>query len=238
MENMQEQPNPAELQKEILAMPEFKLREKLYGFQSSIYILEGNFHDLYVAIQSVVENPEDAQTADYNHSAINDTRIEIGRRLHNFVAAAKSLIDHARRFYRNLYVETNNFPDYITKIQVTFINDPLSEFVKSLREYCVHYKSPVICIRQSFTREGDSFVARRTVYLNVNQTQTDFTWTPSAKKYIAENDREGIDILKVITEYRNKVFEFYEWFQGRQMEIHADELARLRDKEMRFLSTF
>ena len=76
--------------------------------------------------------------------------------LHNFLASASALIDHARKFYREMYESELQMPSYQSKITEAFSNDGLSQFVVGLRQYCLHYRSLII----SFTVSVDNMKER------------------------------------------------------------------------------
>jgi hypothetical protein len=70
---------------------------------------------------------------------------EVGRRLHNVIAAAKSLADHCRNTARALYAESEFLTRYQTKIEETSDKSPVSRFVGDLRNYILHYRgSPIV----------------------------------------------------------------------------------------------
>lgn len=234
MEEPQQQASLGELMDEILAMPEYKLRQQLLSFNTSIYILDQNFAELQMLIDFLVNNPEGhLLTAASNQDRLRQVQIDIIRRLHNFVAAAQSLVDHTRRFYDKLYGSSNLFPDYQAQVNQVFVTDPLSQFVQRLRQYCQHYKAPDIGIEVSVTQSEDGFIETRTIFLPLEDLKDFDGWNAAAKKYM--NGLMGnVDVLEVATNYRNKVMDFYRWFQSRQQEIHAAELARFESKQTEF----
>lgn len=235
MEETPEQENPGQLMFEMMAMPEFKLREQLLGFKTSIYILQVNFKELETLIEFLV-NPSNANAPSVitNPERLPSARAEVTRRLHNFVAAAQSLVDHTRVLYRKLYEGSNRFPDYQSHVEKQFVHDPLAQFVQRLRQYCQHYKSPAIGVNQSFTRAENELIDQRAVYLQPSQLLEFDGWNVAARKYIDSLGGENVDVLAVARAYRDKVTDFYAWFEGRQSEIHAEELNRLDEKEARF----
>jgi hypothetical protein len=156
--------------------------------------------------------------------------LDIIRRLHNFVQSAMALVDHSRNLYNKLYLDTGRFPDYQARVNQDFAKDPLSKFVQDLRRYCHHYKAPNLSIRVTVTQEDGKQIEKKTVELLVEDLNTFPDWTSLAKKYLSSLD-EAVNILEVATVYRNKVLRFYEWFQSRQTEIHAEEFERHREKQ-------
>jgi hypothetical protein len=73
--------------------------------------------------------------------------LEVMCLLHNFVAAAKSLVDHTRVAYRDLYAASGAIPQYQTEVDRRFVNDPLSKFIAGLREMAQHVRLPMVSVQ-------------------------------------------------------------------------------------------
>jgi hypothetical protein len=222
------------LMEELRQMPEYALFVELQGFSASIYTFDRNYQELVDLINFLANNPK----ADALHWLRNRDKLMVAMRdvirlLHNYVAAAMSLIDHTRRLHKRLYSELGNFSDYQTKVNSEFAQDPHAQFVKCLRQYCQHYKAPNLDITTSWN-QGDEKISRSFNLLKEDLISFD-GWSATALKYL-EHANEKISILQIIKEYRDKVIEFYIWFQKRQEEIHADELERFKKKESELLS--
>ena len=86
--------------------------------------------------------------------------IDMLRPVHNFVASAATLIDHARILYNELYKPGNLMPSYPAKIAADFANDGISQFVKDLRNYCLHRRLPVMSGSVSMNlRQGEGEIS-------------------------------------------------------------------------------
>ncbi len=157
---------------------------------------------------------------------------EIIRMTHNFVASAMSLVDHTRIFYKKSYEKNDRFPDYQAKIDDTFTNDNLVQFVHCLRQYCQHYRSPNISVEESWN-QGDQR-PKRSIKLLKRDLNTFSGWNSKAKNYLMGED-EKIDLISVIDIYKDKILNFHSWLRKRQGEIHAAEFKVLRDKEKEVL---
>ena len=67
---------------------------------------------------------------------------DIDHRLHNFLAAVKSLVDHTRVMVQQGYSEASPFRDsYEKRKDATFLS-PRSQFVQKLRDYTLHRRLP------------------------------------------------------------------------------------------------
>ena len=221
------------LMQELQRMPEYELIASLRGFNISIYTFDKNYSALRKLIEFLANDPK-AEPLFWvrNRDKLQNVMREIIRLLHNHVASALSLLDHTRRLHRKLYSEGEKFNDYQVRIDKEFARDPLAQFVKGLRKYCQHYKSPDLAITTSWQKGDES--ATRTVGLFKEDLLTFDGWSAAAKKYL-EAVEEKVDVLEVATAYRDKLLGFYEWFRSRQLDIHSEELKAFRDKETELL---
>ncbi len=217
------------LMQELRDMPEYKLYLQLDELNISIFIFDRNF----IALQSLINFLAEDPRADELHILRNRDKLstamrDVLRHLHNFVAAALSLIDHTRRQYQKLYGEQKQFPEYLNRIREEFTEDPLAQFVKYLRQYCQHYKAPNLAVTTSFKAGMEKPI--RTFNLLKEDLITYDGWNSVSRQYLQLIEREA-NILDIGVQYRKKVIRFYRWFQQRQAEIHADEIQKFRQKE-------
>ena len=219
-----------ELMHELWQMPEYQLYQDLRGLEISIY----TFHRNFTTLDGLLTFLTSDERADFlfivkNHDKLVEVGKEIVCALHNFVAAAQSLIDHTRNLYNKLYLPAQQFPEYQERVITEFAQDSLAQFVKCLRQYCQHYKAPEINVQTTFPQGFEARPTRK-VRLALNDLRTFDGWNATAKKYL-QTVEEAVDIQQVVNEYRNKVMAFYRWVQERQDEIHIDEIKKFRAKE-------
>jgi hypothetical protein len=227
---MSEPESPAELYKAIRATPEWQIRQRLLSFNSTLYIFDTNYKDLMKLVQPHIDEMIPAATRPENVALRTAFRMEIIRRLHNFVAAAQTLIDHSTRIVRKLYAN-DEFPEYKAKVNETFAADPLSYFVRGLRQYCQHYQSPDISFCDTWERREDSMFAISNVIYIPREKLLRFEWHSQAKKYITSQGTDKIDIIDPLTQYHQKVIQFYAWFQQQSQRLNADAMDKLASKE-------
>lgn len=162
---------------------------------------------------------------------------EIARLLHNFVAAALSLVDHTRVLYRQLYEPLGELSDYPSRVNEHFANDPLIQFVIKLRQMTQHYRLPSIENHTEIkdVKNGLAGSVKISLRLKANDLQKFDSWNAAAKKFI---DASGphIDVRDVITRYFAQVSRFYEWFDQRQRELHGIGPDLLRHLSMHGVS--
>lgn len=218
-----------ELGNEIEQLPGYKLYyQDFKGLDISLYIFTRNYTDLSNIISFITTDSRAAIFyAVENRYKLEEFGYDVICRIHNYVAAAKSLVDHTRNLYGKLYEENNLFPEYQERIDIDFKYDPLSIFVQDLRRYCQHYKSPIIMFRTTFDCDSRPI---RTISIPLDDLQAFNDWSAPAKKYL-RTIQEKIDVMEVATAYRDKVIAFHNWFRSRQEEIHTGELKELDDKK-------
>jgi hypothetical protein len=221
---------------ELISMPEFKLRAQIESINIPIYIFDQNYAELKTLLDFFIDNPKSIPlTFQRNRDKLDKVQLDILRRLHNFVEASVTLINHTRNYYNDLYGGSDSFPDYQSKVKTEFENDPLSQFIKGLRQYCQHYYSPNIVVEETFFRNLDgSDAIKKSVVLFKEKLMEFDGWNATAKKYL-EKYAKSIDVLEFVEAYRNKVIEFYTWFLERQKEIHKTELALIQEKTTEYL---
>ncbi len=216
---------------ELLKMPEYKLRQELLGFETSLYIFDVNYTEFKNIVEVLLKDRIKYElVSPRNQDQLRLVQMDILRRLHNFVAAAKSLVDHSRNLNNKLYKKQNSFPEYQERVKLDFAEDPLSQFVQDLREYCQHYRAPSIGLSVSVQPTANGDIEEWTVFLAQKDLRQFDGWNAKAKQYLNEH-KGDINILETIDKYRNKVVDFYKWFLRRQDEIHAEEISRFEAKQ-------
>lgn len=147
---------------------------------------------------------------------------EIARLLHNFVAAALSLIEHTRVVYRQLYEPHNAIDEYLERVTATFAQHPLSQFVIKLRQMVQHYRMPSVVNHTEISGIRNGMAGDVRIQLRLSQAdlrQFD-GWNAPAKRFIDEAG-DSIDLRGVIVGYFRHVSNFYDWFDARQREVHG-----------------
>ena len=119
-----------QLQDELLAMHEYKRLAVIQQFHISLHIFDGNAKELCQLLDAGRTPPSIFQVEAYQR--------EVARSLHNFMAGAFSLVDHARRLYGEGSEYDTRFADYQTEVDNRFTKNPLHRFLQGLRNYCIH----------------------------------------------------------------------------------------------------
>jgi len=119
------------LQEKIIKSSEgYKINLLLGALDSSYYIFDKNYMDLKLILTTSSMPDFMLPMLDYrDRSKLNNFLEEIRRKLHNFLAAATTLIDHSRNVINDTY-ENNSFQaEYKHEINNRFNSDPLCRFI-------------------------------------------------------------------------------------------------------------
>jgi hypothetical protein len=212
--------------------PEHRLNAKLRTFDMSLAIFEGNFAELIRGIdRSMPTAREGILPWVTDVAGRSDQQTEATRMLHNFLASASALIDHARKFYREMYESELQMPSYQSKITDAFSSDGLSQFIVGLRQYCLHYRSLIIIFSVSVDNTKNVMSCRAN--LNREALLGYDGWKSVAKSFIKASP-EAIDLVATYTDYHGKVRSFYEWFKSEQARIHKDAFEYINRIEKKF----
>ena len=212
---------------ELEAMPELQRIQRIQLQQSSYFIFQRNADELRKILNFHSDVEENMALWDVNNrDPLSFLQLEVGRLLHNFASSAAGLIDVTRRFYEKY--DVNEFPDYLTRVDSEFKTNPLSRFVKDLRNYAVHVEVPPISSELSGI--GINSTLQSLIVLPGELLLAKYEWSKPAKQYIADcNNR--IVLNSVVEDYFEKVSRFYDWFYKRLNEVHKEDISRVTAKQ-------
>jgi len=174
---MPDQPNSYALFKRLHASKgmQYLNRRKIRAFTLNVF--QGNLDELRKTCD-LIEDPESGlrliqASMDTGNNAAH---MEVLRRLHNFLAAAKSLVDHTRLFIDEHYARTPIQEAYAQKVESDLSQDPLVKFVQDLRNYMLHRDLPASSMSISVSRIENSIAQDLTTAATIDK-QAIFTWS-------------------------------------------------------------
>lgn len=201
--------------------------QKLNHFDFSLRLFEANYNELLIVLNALHDEKQQLELSGVvNQWKLEDFLCHISFKLHNYVCAAKSLVDHSRVLYSRVYGQDElKFQDYTQEIKTRFDCNELTKFVEFLRNYCQHETTPTIVHSMSFdSRSSEGFVF--TVSLDGNSLLQASRIGSLAKKYIQSHGPQ-IDLRFVMEQYHHQIISFHQWVRQRQSEIHSDDIKRL-----------
>jgi hypothetical protein len=209
----------------------FLKRMKLHSFSGHIFF--SNLHKLDTFLKEI-EKPEKALPlwSANNKKKFEATQREILCLFHNFLAGAKTLIDHSRNFIDDCYGDHEFSKEYSSKVNQIFAKDPLARFVQDLRNYIVHKGIPLTTMTLSL-KPGVEI--KHSICLDVEALRKWDKWENPSQTYLKALGN-SLSFRVLSSEYGKKVSEFYKWFEKRLNEIHASDLAQLEALQKKFES--
>jgi len=214
---------------ELEAMAEYNVLLRIKALDRSRYVYTRNYSELRKLLEFYSDLEKSLQLWDRKNRDKQDAfHNEVTRLLHNFVASAKSLVDHTRTIYRSLYRSSGQFPEYQKKIDSSFTHNAVAQFVESLRNYCLHYRTPPVFSEMRYEKTPPLHVSR--IKLDVDALKEFSEWKRESREYLAQQTSD-IDLLDIIDEYHRLVIEFHDWFVKRQKEIHYKDIQKVDSKK-------
>jgi hypothetical protein len=132
---------------------------------------------------------------------------------------------------REAYKNSEFINEYQERIDDSFTNDPISVFVKDLRNYTLHCSLPATFsqIQLSQDPQTKQQITTSRALLDKESLLHGYRWEPASKEYLAEAPNE-IDLLDLISKHHNKFVQFYDWLINRLKVIHVTELEWFQNK--------
>lgn len=163
-----------------------------------------------------------------NRDAGEQTHREINRHIHNFVAAAKTVVDHNRVLLEERYGEGNILKEISKRISETVGINPVCKFVHDLRNYMVHKGLPnsEMYLHATNNGPGEAMHFVTGVRIKTESLWNYSGWTAPAKNYINQSN-EYIDIGAFTQEYVNEIRKFNDWLDSKLIEHHSKDLIEL-----------
>src|SRR6267143_1847756 len=150
MNNQEAEPSsatgPVALMKQLEATEGWKIRQRILFHSVSYRIFMGNYEELKNALEAY-HNPDFALPlwSVTNRPQLDLFQTSIVRMLQNYVASAKSLVDHTRKFVRTYYAGTDFEKNYDSKVDEVFHN-LFCAFIMDLRDYILHNGLPLTSV--------------------------------------------------------------------------------------------
>jgi hypothetical protein len=223
-----------DLDEQIKATRGYRIQAKIRGLGGSYYVFESNYLWLIRALDYFRREEVFMELwREDNRAKLASFIDEVTRLLHNFLAGAKSLVDHTRVFNDDMY-EGHRFKKvYQEKVDRDLKHSPIVCFVQSLRNYVLHKQLPIASAQLSLKGGGGTIAEfDNTIKLDVNELREWDKWKPESRIYLDSLD-DKVQIREVVEMYEGVISDFYQWFGEQQAQVHHvefDELSRLETR--------
>lgn len=210
------------LKDEITATPGWEVLTRIRRLERTLAILLGNSADLRAALEFFADPRRSLPLWSVDRRAeFRQFLGDVDRLLHNFLASAKTLVDHSRRIMTEAYEGSPVMERYIDEAQRLFADGP-PVFVQDLRNYFLHYD-----LARSMGRmhqSADEF--RAEVLLDRDRLLAWGGWKATAKSWL-ESQPPQLDLRAQLDDYEARVRELYDWVGVTLREEHAAEVAHV-----------
>jgi hypothetical protein len=216
----------------------YRASARIEGFSHSLFVLSRNFEELRAAIEGACDPAKMLPIWDIHRRGEFDfILMEIRRRLHNYLASAKTSVDQTRVMMRDAYKDHPFLTEYQSEVDRRFKDSSLAAFILGLRNYMLHYSLPATYSHMSIARDPES--GNSTIEVEITLKKDSLllwsSWPPLAIQYL-EGAATEIPILSAISPYQQAVIDLHEWLRNELIRLHSNELAwldemfRRRDK--------
>ena len=203
-------PRTGDLHKAILAHPGKKYLDTLTTYSICKNILAGNG----VQLRKLLELLEDSRRALHlctfdERDQLRELQNEVVRHLHNFLASARTLVDHTRAIMNEPFISEAHRTEYRQEVARIFAGDPLIGFMHQLRNFTLHRSIPITSLQLSLHPTSGLFDSA--VLIDLDKMADWDGWRSAGKAFIGSH-RPTIRIMAIVDGYEGKIREFYEWF--------------------------
>jgi hypothetical protein len=211
-----------ELRDQIRAHPGTIAFREWKSLGRSLAIFEGNLAELQRHLRAPTEVPGLGIELVKN---VGDTTVreaysaELDRTLHNLVASAFSLVDHARRLVQGY--PPSAFLEEYERRKAAVTDETVAPFLQKLRNYLLHRSQAPIRYRHSI--DNVAGVETNIVGL-VSATLLEWDgWGTAASAYIRDCG-DGVAIDDAVDRYAGLVRALYDWVFEQFDELHGEDV--------------
>jgi hypothetical protein len=158
--------------------------------------------------------------------------LEFVRRFHNYLAAAKTMVDNSRAVRRRW--GTAEFQHRCTERIGTELNVPVVKFIQELRNAAQHSQLPQVHRVMTFepVPPGPNTVnPRLQLMVAKSALMAMYSWSSGARAYMDEStERDSVDMTVALKAYHRTVDAFHSWFVA---ELKKSRLDLLNDFDHR-----
>ena len=226
------------LTKEIQQSEGERIGQAILNMQASLRLVDRNYQELVRPIKALQQEKATLMLHDITKGEeLNEAFEIIITRLHNFLAAAFSLVDHMRRHRKHLYAGHEFNKEIEKELQARILSRPHHTIVQGLRRYSLHVALLPIASHIVVARDQKETPLQFKESVFQLPSRLLLRWDGWTREARAELGRmpNGLAVLPFVTEYFEQVKGFYTWLWGRQAEVHKAQLdttSALRDRAL------
>lgn len=222
---------PFEISQAIRSSAGQRVLDREHARSFSLNIFRTNARELLEALRHV-SDPENGLhlMAISNREAGTQAHREVSRRVHNFVAASKTLVDQTRTFMKEHYGQTPIWTAYNNEANKRFSEIKVVKFVHDLRNYMLHRALPNSSMFMHYYRDPEQPDQGGHLTTGVRFDATELSdwdgWTKPAREYL-QSVGDEVSIEAFTSAYVSLVETFQVWINDRLAKFHAADMAEL-----------
>lgn len=194
--------------------------EFIQARSKSWHIFEGNYNELCAAcieLANPTEKYNNNGTIFMMHEDVYIRMLSVERKFHNFLSAAKSLVDHSR-VLMNKYSDSKPFSDFEER-RNQIGKSPILKLCHDLRNYFLHQKNPIdnYFIEQTWFEEENLIISRGFVRISKKSLSSYSKWSKESRQVIALLEKP-LDIWELAEEYFEEISEFNNWINSQFLD--------------------
>jgi hypothetical protein len=222
--------SPAEISRKVQESVAYKNFQRILEFDKNFFIFDRNYKDLKSAIEKFSEPESISLLFDHRESQL--ILYHICRLVHNFLASAKTLLEHTRNLTRENYEKTDFYEQYCKEVEIRFLDNPITGFIEDFRNYSLHYSLPITGFRISVINDKEKNIQTEHVIFFIEKKSL-LKWSNWKKgKAFLEMGNEEIEIEVLIDDYYQQIFDFHGWINKKLDSIHSSEIECLQKQQL------
>ena len=202
-----------------------EVERQLHRLGISVYVYMENKNELEDMLKALSHPDSLELRAVKNREKHHQVLRDVVRRLHNLVAAVKTLVDHSRRIVSDLSVSDTFMEQYSLKVGESF-GIPEHTFVQKLRNYALHYNLPPI-VDTVHWKVADT-PGQGTIKMGITLEGATLLewdkWNRQERALIASWEDGKAPLIEIVDSYSQTVESFYRWLFEALVEMHKQDL--------------
>lgn len=227
------------IQHRIHSHPGYQRHRELEAFWVSIvHVFRGNFLAVLELLREPGINVDLAIELVQNvrRPVVRDAFIgELTRALHNYLASAHSIVDHARRLMRQ--ADPDFAAEFKTRVEEAIQDHPVMHFIGGLRNYSVHRRLPFLGSNFSMQNPNSPEAGFQSeIQMSVEQLLEWDGWPATAKEFLFQH-APTFAVGPLIEEHGPVVYDLNVSLHERLMEKNVDALSEVNEMVIEFNAT-
>ena len=219
-----ETPGLREIQARLYSHPGYVEHRRLEAFEHSLNaVFYRNLGELVRLLAYATDLTVGVELATgSNPKRQREFNAQVTQRLHNYVAASSSLVDHSRHLMKG---RSDVIVSRVEAEKLNLIAHPEIAFIKDLRNYMLHRSLPPVLHRAAMTGLNSSTPnSESEVILSAGDLLAWGRWGTAAKAFLREQT-ESMELRPIVETHGYEMYKFNDWLLDLLIEENRSNLA-------------